>query len=189
MATEAVVKAMLSAFANNWPEKAEHCRDKRTVSFWMQFLEDMDDGLLRATAKTIISEAKYFPKVADVREMAFRLQMDVAKVPEAEEAWGMLTRWLRATSYIMGPDGRAYKKPPLPGVIQNAVDAIGGLVALGTSDNPAADRARFIAAYERSMGRMRHQATMLPEVRELVRAAALPDGLRQLLPEGEHGEG
>ncbi len=180
MATEAVVKAMLSAFANNWPEKAEHCRDKRTVSFWMQFLEDMDDGLLRATAKTILSEAKFFPKVADVREMAFRLQADVMGVPDAYQAWNMVKKWMRLPP-TMFRDGRRYRRKPLPPIIQRAVDGIGGVDMLSMSENETADRARFVDAYNNLMDRMRHQATMLPEVRELVRAAALPEELKRLL--------
>ena len=186
MATEAVVKAMLAAFAQNWPEKADHCQQQDTIAFWHRHLQDMDDGLLRAAAKTVLCEAKYFPRVADLREMAFRLQKDMYGIPEAEEAWGIVTRWLRATSYVMCSDGMARKKPPLPVPLRKAVDAIGGLEALSLSENATADRARFIAAYERTMARAQHEATMLPEVRELVQRAALPEGLRGLLPEGEH---
>lgn len=184
MATEVVVKAMLAAFAQNWPEKAEHCKQQDTVAFWHRYLEDMDDGLLRATSKTILSEAKYFPKVADVREMAFRLQADVVGVPDAYQAWNMVKKWMRLPPTLFC-DGKHHRRRPLPPMIQKAVDGIGGVDMLGMSENETADRARFVEAYNNLMGRMRHQATMLPEVRELVQRAALPDGLKKLLPERE----
>ena len=184
MASEAVVKAMLVAFAQNWPAKADHFKQQDTVAFWCRYLEDMDDGLLKATAKTILSEAKFPPVVADVREMAFRLQADVVGVPDAYQAWNMVKKWMRLPPTLFR-DGKHYKRRPLPPVIQKAVDGIGGGDMLGMSENETADRARFVEAYNNLMGRMRHQATMLPEVRELVRNAALPEGLKKLLPEGE----
>ena len=183
MATLPIVKAMLAAFAKNWSDKEDHCRDAKVISFWEEYLADIPDDLLRAAAKTVLSEAVFFPKVADVRAMAFRLQKDAHNVPEAEEAWGQLIRWLRATAHILCDDGVIRKKPPLPDHIQKAVDAIGGLEVFGTSDNAVSDRARFIAAYERFMERAKHQATMLPEVKQLLQRAALPEGAKVMLPD------
>jgi hypothetical protein len=96
----------------------------------------------------------------------------------------MVKKWMRMPPTLFR-DGKHYRRKPLPPIIQRAVDGIGGVDMLSMSENETADRARFVDAYNNLMGRMRHQATMLPEVRELVRAAALPEGLKRLLPEGD----
>lgn len=184
MGTLPVVKAMLSAFAQNWPDRADYCRDPKTVAFWQKYTDDIADDLLSAASKTVITESTFFPKVAEVRKMAFTLQKDGLNLPDAEAAWGFLLRWMRATSYILGKDGVARKKPPLPPPIQRAVEYLGGVDEIGRSDNPVADRARFIEAYRRVMERAEHQVTMLPEVRKLVQRAALPEGLRGLIEGG-----
>ncbi len=182
MATEAVVKGMLAAFAKNWPEKADHCASEKTVAFWTEYLADMDDGLLRAAGKTILSEAHYFPRLADVREMAFRLQADVVGLPDAYQAWAMVKKWMSRPATLFHR-GVRYRRKPLPPVIRQAVDGIGGVEMLALSENDMADRARFVEAYNNLVARMRHQATMLPEVRDTVRAAALPEALRALTAE------
>lgn len=185
MASEQVIKTMLAAFAQNWPEKAEHCRAPETISFWLRYLGDMSDDLLKAAGKTVISESHFFPRVADVRETGFRLQSEVAGVPDAYQAWYTVQRWLRLPATVYH-NGKQLRRQPLPRIIQLAVDGIGGVDALRLSEDGTADRARFVDAYNSLMGRLQHQAIQLPEVRQLLQATPLPEALKgRLIEQGD----
>lgn len=68
-------------------------------------------------------------------------------------------------------------------LIGQAVRGIGGYAALCASENPTADRARFIEAYNSYLCRSRDEKAMLPEVRRMINL--MTGNSRGLIGEGE----
>lgn len=146
-------------------------------------LHDIDADLLAQVVQHIISTATFFPSAGEIRSTAFRLADIGLGIPTAQDAWAEVSVMSRKGFYKQTDGGWYQVRPPNVDdwshpLVQKAVDAVGGWVALRTSENPVADRARFIQAFDVYVKRYQETERMLPGVRQAV--AELGDGQREL---------
>ena len=138
---------------------------KATVTAYHAILGDIPADLLDRAALHAGSQKTFFPAAAELRAAAFELMEQAHGVPGAWEAWAEVCK-------SFGPYGRCRIPQWSHPLIKQAVDAIGGYIALCDSENATADRARFVQAYEALLSRAQKDARMLPEVRQMVRHIA-----------------
>jgi len=139
-------------------------------------LKDLPADVLRAAALEYIKDATFFPSAGELRKAAMRLMERAQGIPSAQDAWAEVCKSFGSHGYYRGaPD---WSHP----LIGKAVAGIGGYAALCISENPPADRARFLQAYDSYLERERDDAAMLPEVRDVVRQLA--GTMRPALTEG-----
>jgi len=136
------------------------------IRAYHMLLGDLDADLLTKAALHVVSTQTFFPSAGELRGAYFSLAEQAIGVPTAPEAWGELKRLFRRGF-------SRYRVPTLEDVshprIYESLQAIGGWRMLCESDNDAADRARFVQAYETYTEREREVGRMLPEVRAAVK--------------------
>lgn len=136
-----------------------------TIRIYEEVLADIPPEILQLAAKAVISESVFFPTVAELRKKAFEIMEDQHSLPSAFEAWSEARRYLsEGRGHPIIGNGRDWDIDPL---LDKVVRNVGGWRHLATSENLAADRARFIQAYETTVEREQEVARMLPQVREL----------------------
>lgn len=183
MATDLDIAAALKGLADCFPN---FTLTKATVSAYCLQLHDIDAEVLRAAAAHCASTGgDFFPSVSRLRDAAFAIIENSMGIPCAADAWGEVSRALRKASPTRCP---TFSHP----AVKRAVDGVGGWYGLCLSENAAADRARFLEAYEQIVARDREQRRMLPEVRQLAqrlqdeRAALSAGGERLRLGDGRN---
>ena len=126
------------------------------LDIWKRTLADIDGELLRLAALKIISQSKWFPQVAELREAA----VDIAEPGRRSgvEAWGDVVRAFGC--------GRGYAPPEFSDPLVMETVKVMGWRNLATSENQTADRARFIECYNALAQRKRNDMLALPEVRQ-----------------------
>lgn len=136
------------------------------IRAYHMLLGDLDADLLTKAALHVISTATFFPSAGELRQAYFALSEQAAGIPSAPEAWSeVMQLFRRGFSRYNAPTPADVSHPR----IFKALEGIGGWRVLCNSDNAAADRARYLQAYETYTGRERETARMLPEVRAAVR--------------------
>lgn len=141
----------------------------QTMRLYQRMLGDVPDGVLEAAVLEHIAQSPFWPKVSDLRERCFRLMANEADLPDAYTAWGMVCRRLRERIPLYR-DGQFHAPKPLHPLIEETVRNLGGWEALAASEEPVADRARFVDAYERLVHRERQRLMEFPAVRETRKA-------------------
>ena len=156
-------------------------------------LSDLPFEAVEAAVKQYKSTETFFPTPGKLREIAMDLQMLAMGVPSPAEAWGMVLTGEKHVPSVWCEDGarlrkeasNSYENQPaynrhmndcdiccLGGfrevynhpVVAETVRVLGGRDIIIT-DNPTADRARFIDAYREIVARERRKAAMVPDVK------------------------
>ena len=164
---EAVFNLMLVNYSYFQREKAPEDL-AALLDIWKQLLADVDAELLRAAALQHIASCKFFPTVADLREIAHGLT-HVGEIT-ADEAWGEVTRAFHHPGYYGFP---TFSNPTITSIVKDM-----DWQKLCMSECPEADRARFIDAYKARSQRTAKEQRMLPQVRELAQQLKSSDQLR-----------
>lgn len=175
MASEETMKSILRMLVQAYPERFKLAAD--TLPIWHRLLLDIPDVNLMAAAIRHVTENKWPPSVAELRNAAFD-----AVEPErltAGEAWQQVCRNIRRFGFYAQQEAKA----AMPPLLWRCVESLGGYDYLCRSEEPMADRAHFIRIYEQIAERERQTARMLPEVREL--RARLAAGQVQYLGTGD----
>ena len=124
----------------------------------------------------VISNCKWLPTVAELREAAARLSMPT--LPADAEAWAEVLAAISRYHYIGKPE---FSHP----AIERAVRGV-GWQNICLSEQIGVERAHFFRLYGQVCEQTRADARMLPQVRAL---AANLDSRRRALPSGEVGGG
>ena len=94
------------------------------IALWEDELADISPVLLEKTFRQVLRTSRFFPTIAEVRA-----QIDQANANglhlEIEEAWSRALDWVQR--YFHPDLGVARGAPELPGAIQHAIRAAGGL--------------------------------------------------------------
>lgn len=157
--------------------QAPQATNRETAALYARTLADLPADLLEAAVLSAIGACKFFPTVAELRDLAFSAVERAGNLPAPSEAWGDVMDAVSAIGYYRTPNWKVE-------AIAEAVRAIGGWEMLCQSENSVADRARFIEAYGAIVQRARTDARQLPQVREaLSRLTSSPraENVRQLL--------
>ncbi len=146
------ILSVISAAFPNYQEQPQ------TPEVYLQLLGDMDTALLKVAVLQCCSEPgrKFAPTVGEIRGAAAELTRLANHVPSSYEAWQEVQQSFRGM-------GKPWSHP----LVKQAVD-IFGWHNLGMSENPVADRARFIEAYEQLLHQGEREQTMLPAVRRYI---------------------
>lgn len=124
---------------------------------WCELLRDLDGDILKAAALQHVSESKWFPSIAELRDAAAQLMTPDRMTPV--EAWGEV---VRAFSYP-GRYGNPQFNDPITAEVINDL----GWIKLCDSEMQETDRARFIQGYMDRLKRERRLTTELPQVAEV----------------------
>lgn len=141
---------------------APQATNRETMAIYERALSDIPTDVLKAAVLSAISTRTFFPAIAEIRELAFSAIEREAGLPTATEAWGAVCEAVRAIG-IYGAPRWKYQQTA------DAVRAVGGWESICNSENPTADRARFIEAYSAIVARARSDARQLPEVRDTIK--------------------
>ena len=193
MATKKEVAELIAVLAVSFPafkdKLAQFSKDDKTrmVHAYHIALQDIDVDLLGQVVQHIISTATFFPSAGEIRRAAFRLAEIGLGIPTAQDAWAEVSAMIRKGFWDTGNGWYEARAPRTEDwshpLVQKAVDAVGGWLALRTSENVVADRARFLEAYGVYVSRYREQEQMLPGVRQAV--AQLGQGERAVTRAGQ----
>jgi len=139
------------------------------VQAYHLLLGDLDADRLTEAAMHVISQGTFFPSAGELRRAYFNLEERASGVPTADEAWAEVKSLFHR--------GYSHYRPPTPETVSHprvwkALQGIGGWRALCQSENDAADRARFIQAYETHTRRDQELSHMLPGVRQVIEELA-----------------
>lgn len=128
------------------------------LDLWIQLLADLDGDTLRVATLKHVSESKWFPSIAELREQAASILCPNSKT--AIEAWGDVVR----AFHNFGQ----YQTPKFDDEITAEVVRDLGWVELCNSEMPEADRARFIQGYEAMTKRRKTESVALPQVQQYI---------------------
>lgn len=121
--------------------------DAQSLILYTAALDDLTYAQIKAGVLKLLNTAKFFPRIADIREAAGQMVAHVKHEgkPDAGEAWGEVIKFLKARSMC---DTRPYDWPCPE--IEEAVNRIGktSLFALEMKDEPIV-RAQFMKIYEK----------------------------------------
>lgn len=161
---------------------------------FFETLSDLSFETVEAAVRQYQSVETFFPTPGKLREIAMDLQMLAMGVPTASEAWGMVLTAERHVPSVWCEVGAELRNKAYDGysaqysrhmnecmfckpggfrevydhrVVEETVKVLGGRDIIIT-DNPTADRARFIDAYREIVARERRKAAMLPEVKAYI---------------------
>ncbi len=164
---------ILSILGVSYPRQVMNAGQlKLTTTVWLDLLGDIPLDQIKLAVHHHCTNSQWFPSVAEIRQAAFDLGESESERLTAGDAWAEVQEKMRHGGHWDSPK---FSHPR----IQQAVDAIGGWlnVCTTTMGAMAADRARFIQAFERYEKRERTDRRMLPAVREFVgQRRALADG-------------
>lgn len=147
-----------------------------TAKVYASALDDLDENEVNQAIMFLVKTSERLPTVAKIRATVLELRYGPAR--PGGDAWGDVVKEIGRR----GLSGVAGFRDPL---VAKAVSRL-GWSELCRSENPAADRARFIELYDALVREERHLAAARPAVRSellLERAPALSaPGARSLLP-------
>lgn len=177
MATRDEIKQVIAytslVFANYHPMLEGN---PNTVDVLYDLLGDLPVDTLRVAVKSCCSEIgrAFAPSPGEIREAAIKLHMRASGVPTAAEAWGAIMESFRCTSF----DQPEILNHPL---VIKAIHCMGGMHAIGMSENNMADRAHFLKIYDQLLERAQEDAAELPILTEYVAARKMIGGTIKIL--------
>ena len=133
---------------------------KERIRIFEVCLGDISSDVLEAAALKHVTECKWPPTVAELRDAAFDIVTGARHRLSGEEAWGEVRRAMSSVGFYATPE---FTEP----AIERAVAAAGGWKYLCSSEQAVADRARFIAAFDTISKRERADVRMLPALSQL----------------------
>lgn len=157
MATEKEVAQVVAVIAAAYPNFKV---TPQTVEVYYKTLSDLSADELQAAAMRAIAEAgrQFAPSVGELRGAVLGIRQRVNNVPSSFEAWQEVINQIRING---GDFGKPEWSHPL---VERAVNAIGWR-EIRMSENPTADRARFLQAYDQLQERASREEIELPQVR------------------------
>jgi len=151
---------------------------------WFEILQDLPGDLLRMAVLQYCGENHEFaPSAGTVREYAFRLRAKAAGIPGAYQAYLEVLEMPadQIKSYTGEENGQFVIYHQKVGFSHPLIERVARLLGWPKtfpSDNPAADRAQFLKAYEAEMERYLEDAARLPAVEKYIeetKTKALPE--------------
>ena len=167
MATSNDIQAVWRILSANYVTHAKNLTPaqlEEQLQVWYAILGDIDAELLRAAALQHMAGSKWFPTVAELREIAAALLVE--RPATAMEAWGTVVETFADLRFYRYAEGY-HEFPTFENPITARVVTAMGWTRLKESEDYTADRARFLQAYDTLAERARTDALILPQVRAL----------------------
>lgn len=169
---------MINAFPNFNPNTTG---ETNAVDVFFDLLGDLPLETLKIAVKSACAEPgrAFAPSAGEIRGMAASLQMRAAGTPTAAEAWAAIMEWC----HRVHPSESVQEILDHP-IVQKATRALGGLDAIGYSEQTEINRAHFLKIYDQLTKRAEFDAAMLPEAVDFVGKKRLMDEGIKLLTDG-----
>jgi hypothetical protein len=130
------------------------------IEIYVQLLADIPGEVLEQSSMEHISHSTFFPSIAELRSAAFSIIEAAHPIPTAYEAWSEVQVLIQRIGHYNDP---VFDNPLTAQVVKQL-----SWRYLCLSDNPVADRAHFIQAYQALVERERNSGHRLPMVREFI---------------------
>jgi hypothetical protein len=137
------------------------------VEVYVQLLADVPGEVLKQAALDHISRSNFFPAIAELRTAAFDILDAINPVPTDYEAWAEVQVEIRRVGHVEQPQFSH-------ALITKAVELLGWR-CLCLSENPVADRAHFVQAYQALRESTRRDTRRLQLVHQFIAALQVPD--------------
>ena len=172
MATEIEILRVLKILGDTYP--SFHLSSS-AIEIYVQLLADIPGAVLEQAALDHISRSTFFPAIAELRSAAFSILEAADPTPTEYEAWSEVQAEIRRVGHCGQPE---LENPLAAQVVQQL-----GWRHLCLSENPVADRAHFVQAYQSLAERQRQSARRLQVVAEFI--ATMKMANQPLLTGGE----
>jgi hypothetical protein len=172
MATEIETLRVLKILGDVYPSFE---LSSAAIEVYVRLLADIPGPVLEQSALDHISHSTFFPSIAELRSAAFGIIEAADPVPTDYEAWSEVQAEIHRVGYYNVPK---FDHPLTSQVVEQL-----GWRYLCLSENPVADRAHFVQAYQVLAERQRRSVNRLPVVNEFI--AALKSANHPKLPTGE----
>ena len=159
MASEIEILKVLKILEDVYPN---YCLSSSAVEVYVKLLVDIPGDLLEHAALEHISRSTFFPTIAELRTAAFDIIDTVNIIPTDYEAWAVVQAEIRRVGYAGQPDF-------IHILVAKAVEMLGWRY-LCLSENPVADRAHFVQAYQGLRENARRDARRLQRVQRYIAA-------------------
>ena len=157
MASEIEILKVLKILEDVYPN---YCLSSSAVEVYVKLLADIPGDLLEHAALEHISRSTFFPAIAELRNAAFDIIDTVSLIPTDYEAWADVQAEIRRVGHAGQPDFSHI-------LVAKAVEMLGWRY-LCLSENPVADRAHFVQAYQALRDSARRDARRLQRVRQYI---------------------
>lgn len=146
--------ATIAAVLHRAYGRANIMPDEGAIDLWYHMLKDIDYLVCRNAVTQIISQNKFAPAIAEIREKCAAITTE--KLPEWDEAWGMVLKAIRKYGYPREQEALE----SLPEAVCRIVKRM-GYQNICQSENIGVERANFRMAYENE-SKYQSQSNMLP---------------------------
>jgi hypothetical protein len=157
MASEIEILRVLKILGDVYPS---YNLSSSAIEIYVQLLADIPGAVLEQSSMEHMSRSTFFPSIAELRSAAFSIIEAAHPVPTAYEAWSEVQALIQNTGHYNDP---IFDNPITAQVVKQL-----SWRYLCLSDNPVADRAHFIQAYQFLVERERNLDHRLPMVREFI---------------------
>lgn len=176
MATEIETLRVLKILGDVYP--SFHLNSS-AIEVYVRLLVDIPGLVLEQSALDHISRSTFFPSIAELRSTAFNIIEAADPVPTEYEAWSEVQTQIHRVGHCNQPK---FNNPIAAQVVEQL-----GWHNLCLSENPVADRAHFVQAYQALTERERHSAHRLQIVTEFIEKLKSPDHPKLTTGEPEKG--
>ena len=150
MASDQCISRVIRIFAEEYPRMQVTAERTR---LWTELLSDISDEHLHAACLHVVAtRPDWPPDLATVRTTALAIAAGQLHPPSGSDAWARIAAKIQGHEIAL--DAREKK----------ALAQVGTVYDLRRSTNPAADRARFVAAYDGLVQREKAERETLPQV-------------------------
>ena len=154
MATRETVSRAMGIISSAYLTRATISNSE--INVWEQGLSDIsDDILIAATNDIITTGGDHPPSLPQLRRRAVELRIGTVAPISASEAWERCLRLSQGYTVNLSP------------VEKRALDAIGGIYRIKTSDNIGIDRSAFMRHYDAIYTAEFKRAASRPEIRSV----------------------
>lgn len=171
MATNTDIAKVIAMLQGTW---SNFSPNKYTPEIFAQILGDLDQQLLNAATMQCISEARQFaPAPGEIRACAAKIQASASGIPDSLRAYREVLDMpsKRYHSWVEEENGKAYICQRYIEFSHPIVETVAHLMGWPTAfptDNPTADRAQFMKAYDAEILRMMEKSARLPVVEKYI---------------------
>lgn len=148
-----IASALHSAYGRN-----NVMPDESSLSLWYGMLKDIDYGICRNAVTQLISQNKFVPTIAEIRDKCATITTE--QLPEWDEAWGMVLMAVRRYGYM----NELNALESLPDAVRSVVKRM-GYQNICQSENIGVERANFREAYKGQINYTKQQNVLSAAVR------------------------
>lgn len=134
---------------------------------YAELLDDLDPILLKRAALQVMTETRFFPSIAELREKAISIREAANETPDYTQAWNELIREVKRVGYMSWPETQ-FTTP----LIREVAKTFWRDACLSPEDNLSTVRAQFRDTYNARIKRTAEEARMLPGTRAMIKELA-----------------